>query len=367
MAIAKCVYDMTNSTFMVSIVVVLSMLPTIIFMPIAGVIVERFPKKMVLVYSDFVRGILTILLGICFVFEFNFVLICIVSLSLGICEAFFRPAIMTLSPLIIKENLLVRASSITMIISNSVTIFGNFVGGIMLLMFNIPAIIIINGITFIISAISELFVSVKEDNLSKDKLDFNFRQIKADFVESKLFFYQQKSYVILLVTYCAIVFLLSIYAILRLPFFERNFGIETYGIAMGFLALGGIASSVLLSILDIEKNKYRVLLFSIVGMSVPMLLMEIPYAEVVVGVTFLYGFFNGIFHTILGTLLVIEIPIDLRARISSITTPLILLSSLFGQLIGGILGDVIKLETVIMASFIAVLLVGMNLRRVIKA
>ncbi|OOB78237.1 MAG: hypothetical protein BEN18_01135 [Epulopiscium sp. Nuni2H_MBin001] len=369
MAIAKCIYDMTESTLMVSIIAILNILPTIILMPIAGVWVERWQKKSVLIYSDLIRGLLMILLGICFIFQFNFALICVVSVLLGIAEAFFRPSIITLVPLIIKEKLLIRASSITEVVSNTVTILANFIGGMLLLIFNIPVIIIFNGITFIISAISELFIKVEEEKLDEEAkpLNYNFQEIKDSFATTKIFFHENKTYLGLLITYCTIVFLLSVYTILRLPFFESNFNIELYGIAMGFISLGGIIAPILLSVIDIDKHKYQVLLFAIIGMSIPMLFIGTKYAVIVVGIMFLYGFFNSILHNIFGVALVIGIPAEIRARISAINTPLILVSSLLGQLVGGILGDIAPMDDIIRCVFVIILLVVMiNTRKLVK-
>lgn len=369
-AIAKTVYDMTNSTLLVSLVIILNLLPTIILMPISGVLVERLSKKSVLVYTDLIRGLLIIFLGLCFLIEFNYVLVCIISFSLGVCESFFRPSIISLVPQIIEEKLLLKAASITTVISSTVHILANFFSGTILLVFNIPVIIIINGITFIVSAISECFINAHENRSTNDKVLYSFKQIKSDFAESKTFFVKNKSYSALLITYCIMVFLISVYTILRFPFFETYFNIELYGISVAFMSAGGIIASTLLSISNVGRDNYRILLGSALGMSIPMLFIGTQHSLIIIAIMLCYGFFNSIFNTVFNVLLVTGIPQEITARVTSITTPLILISALVGQLIGGILGDIANISTIIKGVFILVLFISIinaiNLTKLLK-
>src|SRR5712692_6417734 len=61
-ALVVLVYRLSESGLAVSLTVILEILPVLLLAPIAGVIIDRFPRKAILVASDLTRAGLIILL-----------------------------------------------------------------------------------------------------------------------------------------------------------------------------------------------------------------------------------------------------------------------------------------------------------------
>src|SRR6266496_815734 len=54
-ALVVLVYQLTGSGLAVSLTVVLEIVPVLLLAPIAGVVIDRFPRKVILVASDLLR------------------------------------------------------------------------------------------------------------------------------------------------------------------------------------------------------------------------------------------------------------------------------------------------------------------------
>src|SRR5438132_12918164 len=61
-ALVVLVYQLTSSGLAVSFTVVVEIAPVLLLAPVAGVVIDRFPRKAILITSDLVRAALVLLL-----------------------------------------------------------------------------------------------------------------------------------------------------------------------------------------------------------------------------------------------------------------------------------------------------------------
>ena len=66
-ALSLWVYQHTNSTTQFTLLILSTTLPTILISPIAGVIVDRFPRRWIMIISDFCAGLCTLLIAWLFI------------------------------------------------------------------------------------------------------------------------------------------------------------------------------------------------------------------------------------------------------------------------------------------------------------
>ena len=103
------VYNLTQSNTAVSIAVLTFTLPAIFFGSIAGVLVDRWSKKKVLLVANFTRAIILVL----FAFSLqNIVALYILAFMFTIMVQFFIPAESPMIPLLVKEKLLLAANAL---------------------------------------------------------------------------------------------------------------------------------------------------------------------------------------------------------------------------------------------------------------
>ena len=132
--------------------------------PFAGAITDRLNKVRVVYLTDIINGIAVILAGFA-IFYFDdvigkLVILFITSIILSGNGALFNPAVSSLPAHILKKEQLQQASSLTMGMYSLYAIIGAFIGTFFYTNFIIEFIFIFNGLSFIISGISEMFISI---------------------------------------------------------------------------------------------------------------------------------------------------------------------------------------------------------------
>ncbi len=106
----------------VSLVMIAFTIPAVLFGSLAGVYVDRWSKKAVLVVSNLLRGMLVLMIPFCLSIEsinrqifslpFTFLLILLITFLVSTCTQFFAPAEQSTIPLIVRKPDLLAANSI---------------------------------------------------------------------------------------------------------------------------------------------------------------------------------------------------------------------------------------------------------------
>ncbi|HWZ21569.1 MAG TPA: MFS transporter, partial [Cytophagaceae bacterium] len=87
------VLQLTNSAFLIGLVMALSTLPTLFFTLFGGVIVDRFSKKKILLFTQSIAMVLAFILGLLTMLGWiNVWEICVISFLLGVVNAIDAPA-----------------------------------------------------------------------------------------------------------------------------------------------------------------------------------------------------------------------------------------------------------------------------------
>ncbi len=155
--------------------------------PIAATFTDRWKQKVKVLYvTDFGRGVIYLLsaLGVYYFTSIGnepMVLTTIYTLLVFIAvqTAFFAPAVTSLIPQLVDSEELVAASSIMQITRSIQNIAGLFLGALLYLNFGIVILMAINAISFILSAISEMFIS--------NEVPKNNHRLNNDDMEEKIF------------------------------------------------------------------------------------------------------------------------------------------------------------------------------------
>lgn len=141
-------------------------LTMIVFGPFAGNLVDQ-AKKVPLIYSmDYIRGVIVLLTALVIRFSTNTVFIVIVlyimAVVTSVCTVIFNPASSSILPLIVKKEELMKANSFMSLTGSVTSIIGILFGGILYGIFGIIGILIIDGTSYILSGVSEMFIRAQE-------------------------------------------------------------------------------------------------------------------------------------------------------------------------------------------------------------
>ena len=110
-ALAALVYGTTNSAIAGSLTFVAATLPNLLFGPLAGVLVDRWDQKRVLIVSDLLRAGIVVFIPVSV--SFNVVLAYPLVFLLTTVSIFFRPARTAVIPRVVRADELVTANSAT--------------------------------------------------------------------------------------------------------------------------------------------------------------------------------------------------------------------------------------------------------------
>lgn len=181
-ALSLYVLKLTGSGSIFASVMAVSIIPRLILGPICGVFVDWFDRKKIIVALDFLSGALVLgLYVISITAGVQLIHVYIVVILMAVISSLFNPAISTAIPSIMKKEELLDANSfntMTMTIGNLV---GPMLAGIIYGIFGLPVTLLLNGISFILSAISEIFIDLP--NNRSDRKNISYRKFKTDFGE----------------------------------------------------------------------------------------------------------------------------------------------------------------------------------------
>ncbi len=140
-----------GSGLAISLFLMARFLPPLLFSPLAGVLVDRFDRKKILVYCNLLR--VFVVLGFLLVNTPDLLwliyALTIVQFSLS---ALFEPGQSAITPAIVKRDDLVLANTLASITWSAMLAFGAIIGGAVAAIFGIQAALIIDAATFGLAA-----------------------------------------------------------------------------------------------------------------------------------------------------------------------------------------------------------------------
>ncbi|EQB90288.1 MFS family permease [Clostridium punense] len=346
------ILEVTGSTALMGLLSALTMVPRIVLGPFAGVFVDKWDRKKIIVLTDLIRGIFVTFVGIAGVFGFIQVwMVFVTGIISGLCSAFFNPSIASVKPDIVHESKLVQANSATSLASSSMDMIGNAIGGLLFVAIGAPYMFLFNGISYIFSAFTEVFIKVPKIERKGKEVTF-----KEDFKEGLKFMWGFKTLRNVFIAASAINFFANAAFILILPYFKETafLGPEKYGFTMAAMSCSMVLGSIILSIITIKReHKFKIFYVSILVNGI--LFVSIAFIKsfpLLVGALFVASLGNVIFNTIFNTTMMIVVPSEKRGKVSALMGTMSMGLTPIGAVIGGVLGEILPLNIAITALFV---------------
>lgn len=150
-ALAIFAYRLTHSANVVALLTFTRLLPYALFLPISGMLVDRWDRKTLMIVADLGRG--ACMLGLAFIHSaagipFAFPLV-FISASFG---SLFLPALRSFLPSVVDKDDLVQANALMGQAESLSSILGPALGGVLVLAGNVQLAFLINAATYLVSA-----------------------------------------------------------------------------------------------------------------------------------------------------------------------------------------------------------------------
>lgn len=248
------VFEKTGSPFFVSSFLVVATLPELIFSLAAGVYIDRWNKKRILMVADFTRGLLVLLLAALYQTDQLAIWhIYSAAVLISFCSAFFNPATMAVIPAVVTGKYLQQANALSQMVTGAVAVIGPLLGTASVAMLGYMGVLVFNGCSYLISGLAASFLRINVMNFARNNSIF------IDLIQG-LQYIRKNSRVITVVILVAGIHLFAGCLAVVLPFLANLLagkGLENLGILQAFLGGGmvmGAASYV-------RKNLQHVHLF----------------------------------------------------------------------------------------------------------
>lgn len=153
LALLWFVYSITGSALQTTVIGLLQTLPPIVLGPVIGVVVDRLPKKAILICSDLARAVLIGLVP-CWVSVESFTVQSLYVLTFlnGIATAMFVPTLSSSVPLMVKKKQLTAANALLQGTTSLGIIIGPVVSGLGIAFSGSQDVLCINAVTYLASA-----------------------------------------------------------------------------------------------------------------------------------------------------------------------------------------------------------------------
>ncbi len=162
------VLKLTNSAYLIGLIAALSTLPSLLFTLFGGVIVDRFPKRKILLITQSCAMVLALILGILTILKVITIWqIGLLAFLLGLVAAVDAPARQAFVPEVVTKDQLPSAIALNSGAFNSARVIGPGIAGILIAIVGTGGAFIINGISYIAVIIALLNMRVK--NIAKYK------------------------------------------------------------------------------------------------------------------------------------------------------------------------------------------------------
>ncbi|MCW3993641.1 MAG: MFS transporter [Candidatus Bathyarchaeota archaeon] len=328
----------TGSALYLSVASFLGLVPMVILTPFAGVLVDRWNRKALIGIADFLQALVTVVL--IFLFWLSSVSIWQVLVLLtvrGIFQAFHRPAVSAIVPLMVPKARLSRMNGLNYLFTGAVTLIGPVVAALLLAFWKISQILWIDAVTFIVAVIPLLLITIPSVRKKQDKSSFS-----KDLGEGLAFIKNGRGFLPLLILATVLNFLLTPLSTL-LPYyvkFDHLGGAPDLAIVLAFFQGGILAGGLLMSVMKGFKKKMVAIMSSIY-------IIFLGYALVALTPTGLFWFMAlgglimafcvPIANVSIQTIIQTVVPMKMQGRVNSVTMALASAATPVGMILSGVI------------------------------
>ena len=249
-AIPLLIYNITHSARMAVFVYLLDILPEVILAPLAGVVVDSYDKKKIIVYANILAGCilcLAIVYDNCWFYIFS-------NSILSIANLFYATAAKTTLPFLVKnEEDFSRVNSFISLVLKIARIMGAATATMLLALMDVKYLLLFDAVSFLITAflVNNITFNNESTNLIVSALDskVKIRQYWESLIESYNFLRVNNEFVIFSLYYALVIGIETVLGAQLVVFLEKDLSLPNYyyGIYKNFVLVGIFLAQVVFS------------------------------------------------------------------------------------------------------------------------
>lgn len=332
------VLSITGSPFKLGMVSTIQFLPVMFLSLFAGVIVDRFPKKKIIIITQIIAMCLAFILSaLVFTKQIQYWHILVLASVLGLSNTFDMPARQAFTIEIAGKKDLMNAIALNSATFNLARIIGPSIGAVMMAYVGAGWCFLLNGLSFL-AVLYGLFHIESENTVIKKNTNNILKDIKEglQYIKSNTLLLKT----VLMVTVVGIfVFNFNV----LIPVFTKDvlhMDEKAYGFLLSSLGLGSFIGALTVSFKSKKGPKKAMLFTSSVIMSIMLISTGLSRAYLLTALFLcITGVFNIFFSTTANSTLQINSKDDLRGRVMSIYSLVFVGSAPIGSFFAGTMAD----------------------------
>ena len=347
-AIGYWVYEQTGSSGLMGIMSAISMFVTMFLSPFSGSIVDKCNRKWVLVGMDVMQGVVMLAIGLlAYLGRLNVPGVLIAAFLAALGSVFYSPAVSTLMIDIIPHDDMTRGQSVFSGSNALISMVGTAFSGVMVAFFGVPLIVVLNGLSNLYSAVSELFIHVPRT--VQQGAQISAKSILRDSRAAVRMIFSDNCLRLFVPSALVLNLLGSGPLALVLPFcMEKGFTVDMYGYLM---AVWTAASLICVLVLGVVKLKPQARFWVMaIGFTGSVLFFGLTYIArhfiPLCVMAFLASFTNCAGNTIFNASLMLALPEENRGAILGFIQSASIGGTALSAVLYGVLGDVVPLYLV---------------------
>ena len=351
-AIGYWVYEKTGSSGLMGIMSSISMFVSMFLSPFVGSIVDKCNRKWVMVGVDTLQGIMMLVMGVLAYLDIlNVPGVLFVAFLAAFGSVFYSPAVSTLMIDIIPHEDMVQGQSVHSGILTLINLVGSAFSGTMVAFFGVPLIVVINGLSNLYSAVSELFIHVPKTVQQGETV--TVRGILRDSRKAVETIFSDQCLKIFIPGVLLLNLLSAGSGSLLLPFcIEKGFSVESYGYLSAVITAASLAAVLLLGIVKLSpKSRYWIMALGFFLAETLLIATYLSDQFIPMSIlAFAAIFLNSAANAVLNASLMLALPEENRGAIMGFIQSASVGGMALSTVIYGVLGDVFPLYLVFAAG-----------------
>jgi len=324
-AIVFWIKHATDSATIVGLIAMLATIPGVLLGPFGGTFADHFSRKKIIVISDIINGLTISSIAILLFLspestDLIITLLFIEAVINGTVMSVFRPAIAAAIPDIVPEKNVDTANGLLQSSMQIAMLIGQSIGGVIYQLLGAPVVMLIDGVTYLFSAVSESFISIPQKRReASESWSAAFRTFKSDTWEGVRYLREAEGLKGLFFVIALINFFSAPFGVL-LPFFvEDTLGSTPawFGYIIGGMAVGSIIGSMVAGALNVApKNKGKAVIGSLSLLAAGFVAFAYssgPVAALLILAA--VGLCSGVVSVLITSVIQLSTPTEIRGRV----------------------------------------------------
>lgn len=336
-ALSVYVYEKTGSVSYVSLITLLSFMPSIILSPIGGLLADRYDRRLLMIIGDLFSG-----LGLIYILwsiqagEKSIVPIFIGITFSSIFTSLLEPSYRATLTDILEEENYAKASGLIQVVGSAKYLISPVIAGIVLSVADIRVILLLDILTFITTCLMIFLVRKSMNSETQNYKKDSFKGL----LEGLFIIKENRGVYFLVIIMFFVCFFMGFIQILIRPMILALSNVKTAGMMESICAVGLLIGSLWIGIAGIKKNYSKILAVACFFCGIFMSMTGVNENLAIIGIsTFLFFSTLPFMNSCADVLVRVSIPNKLQGRVWGLISLITQMGTVAAYIISGVMAD----------------------------